>query len=129
MFLTDTTQLDRRTELGKQIGVIENIRGRADRWRAIQKLMFDIHPELRNEDLIHQEAVKVKRLEQRSVTGSSKSGSIRSLYSMPDYLYRALQVMDPEFQKLQSGNDAPSTKKFNYAIWSAFPEYRVCERI
>lgn len=123
----NTQTLDKRTQFLNQIQQIENIRGRADRWRAIQKLMFDLHPGLREEDLIHQAAVKDLRIT-ATATGASKSGAMRQLYSMPDYLYRALQMADPEFQKMQSSNDKMTVKKFNYAIWDAFPEYRTCEK-
>lgn len=124
---TDLIQ-DREARI-KAIEAIESIRGRTERWRAIQRLMFDINPRLREDDLIHQEAVKELRLQQISKTGASKSGNMRSLYSMPEYLYRALQAMDPEFQAMQSSNDRLAVRKFNYAVWGAFPEYRISSKI
>lgn len=119
---------DRQARI-KAIEVIESTKGRSDRWRAIQRLMFDINPGLREDDLIHQAAVKELRLKQLSQTGASKTGDFRSLYSMPEYLYRALQAMDPEFQAMQSSNDNLTVKKFNRAIWGAFPEYRIAEKV
>lgn len=101
----------------------------SERWRAIQQLMFKINPELVTEDRIHCVAVAEKRVEQRSLTGSSKSGGMRALYSMPDYLYRALQLMDPTFQKRQEAKDKESVKRLNYKIWRTFPMYRLAEKI
>lgn len=119
---------DRQARI-RAIETIESIRGRSDRWRAIQKLMFDINPHLREDDLVHQEAVKELRLRQLASTGSSKGGDFRSLYSMPEYLYRALQAMDPEFQAMQSSKDNETVKRFNRAIWAAFPEYRTATKL
>lgn len=127
---TDTADLiqDREARI-KAIEKIEKTKGRSERWRAIQKLMFDISPWLREDDIVHQEAVKELRLKQLSRTGASKTGDFRSLYSMPEYLYRALQTLDPEFQAMQSSNDQMSVKRFNRAIWAAFPEYRLAIKV
>jgi hypothetical protein len=123
----DTVTAERK-KYTDEIARIEKLRSRSDRWRAIQKLMFHINPDLREEDLIHQETVKQKRMEQLLSTGATKSGSMRSLYSMPEYLYRALQTIDPEFQALQSSGDTLTVKKFNKIIWELFPEYRIAEK-
>ncbi len=118
-----------RQQLIDHIGYIESISSDAERWRAVQQLMFKITPALVREDRMHCVAVAEKRLELRSQTGSSKSGGMRALYSMPDYLYRALQLLDPKFQKLQASGDRQTVKKFNHKIWGVFPEYRLGEKL
>lgn len=118
-----------RQQLIDYIGTIEELSNDSERWRAIQQLMFKINPDLVKEDRIHCAAVAEKRMEQRSLTGSSKSGGMRALYSMPDYLYRALQIMDPNYQKQQEAKDKESVKRLNYKIWRTFGEYRLAERI
>lgn len=123
------TQVTQRQQLIDYIGKIEAISSDAERWREIQKLMFKINPELVREDQIHCVAVAEKRLEQRAATGSSKTGAMRALYSMPDYLYRALQIMDKNFQKQQEAKDKESVKRLNYKIWRTFSEYRLCDKI
>jgi hypothetical protein len=122
-------QTTQRKQLIDYIGKIEAITSDGERWREIQKLMFKINPALVHEDQLHCVAVAEKRLEQRAATGSSKSGAMRALYSMPDYLYRALQLMDPNFQKQQESRDKESVKRLNYKIWSTFDEYRLCDKI
>lgn len=129
MNITQDPTTTRRQQLVDYIGVIEEIADDAERWRAIQQLMFKINPALVHEDQRHCVAVAELRMEQRALTGSSKSGNMRALYSMPDYLYRALQIMDKTFQKRQEAKDKESVKKLNYKIWSTFPAYRLAEKI
>jgi hypothetical protein len=118
-----------RQQLTDYISKIEAISSESERWREIQKLMFKINPALVTEDQIHCVAVAEKRLQQRAATGSSKTGAMRALYSMPDYLYRALQLIDPNYQKQQESKDKESVKRLNYKVWSTFPEYRISEVI
>jgi hypothetical protein len=121
-----TTQ---RQQLIDYIGTIEELSNDSERWRAIQQLMFKINPELVAEDRIHCLATAERRLQQRSKTGSTKTGSTRAVYSMPEYLYRALQVMDKNFQTQQEAKDKESVKRLNYKIWRTFPEYRLATTI
>ena len=60
-------------------------------------------------------------------TGASKSGSTRKLFSMPQYLYAMLHLVDPEFTAMQ---DNPETsRELNHKLARTFPEYRVAKRI
>lgn len=128
--MNDTTNvINPRQQAIDALQRIEGIADDTERWRAIQRFMFKLHPELVTEDQVHIAAVKGKRLEQRSSTGSSKAGAMRALYSMPEYLYRTLQMADPRFQTMQEAKDKEAVKRFNHKIWKAFPEYRVAERI
>jgi hypothetical protein len=131
MIITNDTHnaINPRQQQLDQIERIEGIVDDGQRWRAIQQFMFKLHPELVTEDRLHCAAVVEKRLEQRSQTGSSKSGAMRALYSMPDYLYRAFQVFDPSFQKTQSSKDRQAIKRLNHKLWRVFSEYRLAEKI
>lgn len=124
-----TNTIDPRQQALDALDRIEQIADDAQRWRAIQQFMFKLHPELVAEDQVHIATVKDVRMSQRAQTGSTKSGSMRQLYSMPEYLYRALQMADPHFQKMQESKDRQTVKKFNHKIWKVFPEYRIAEVI
>lgn len=108
---------------------IEQIADDSTRWRAIQRLMFKLHPQLVHLDQMHLATVKAKRDELRTTTGSTKSLSMRALYSMPEYLYRALQAADPQFRFQQESKDKDVIKSLNYKIWKAFPEYRLASKL
>lgn len=119
--------LDPRIEFDKQV---ERVRGlpQSQRWRAIKALLFSVKPELKEVDRQFCEAIKEEReFEMLTVTGSSKSGSTRRLYSMPQYMYAMLHLIDPEFTKLQASPD--TEKKLNLKVAEVFPEYRLCQKV
>ena len=121
---------------------IEKIQNQADRYRAIQKLMFKLNPALVEQDRLHCAAVAdilmatetrtwaTAKEQAMGMSHKSRGGSrIRQLYSMPEYLYRALQAFEPEFQRIQSSDDKEENRKLNYTIWKIFPEYRMCREL
>jgi hypothetical protein len=60
-------------------------------------------------------------------TGASKSGSTRKLFSMPQYLYAMLHLIDPEFTAMQENRE--TSRELNHKLARAFPEYRTAKRI
>jgi hypothetical protein len=96
----------------------------AERWAGIKRLLFTIHPEFIQRDLSHSAAVAdIRQFGQLHETGSSKSGSMRHLFKIPEYIWHALKA-DPEFVRLQNSNTKEDVKKLHKALWKAFPEYR-----
>lgn len=119
--------VDPRVAFDKEV---ERIRGlpQTKRWRATKELLFKVKPELRALDRDFVQAIREEReLNMLSATGSSKSGSTRRLYSMPQYLYATLHLIDPEFTKLQE--DPETSKKTNLKIAETFPEYCLARKI
>lgn len=98
------------------------------RWRAIKELLFKVKPEFIPLDKSFCDAIREERdFGMLSETGASKSGSTRKLFSMPQYLYAMLHLIDPEFTLLQ---EHPSTSNdLNRKLARAFPEYRLAKRI
>lgn len=125
MLIADPQYAEKRKRAVDYIGQIEKIASKSDRWRAIQKFMFSLNPELVTEDQIHCAEVAERRNDQINKFGSTKNSGMRQLYSMPEYLYRALQTMDPDFQRIQSSGNDVEIRKLNHSIWKVFPEYRV----
>ena len=124
---TTNTALDQRVAFGKEVEKIEKM-PQMQRWRAIKNLVLKVKPELVPLDQEFMASVRVEReLNMLKDTGASKSGSTRALYSMPQYLYAALHLIDPEFTKLQE--DPETSKITNLKIAQAFPEYRLCRKI
>lgn len=119
--------LDPRKAFAKKVERIEAL-PQTQRWRAIKNLLMETKPELREVDRQFVEALKEERqMDMLTETGSSKSGSTRRLYSMPQYMYAMLHLIDPEFTKLQ--DDPETSKKTNLKVAEVFPEYRLCQRI
>lgn len=118
---------DPRIEFDKKVEKIRALPP-TQRWRAIKELLFSVKPELRQVDKEFCDALRQEReFDMLTVTGSSKSGSTRRLYSMPQYMYAMLHLIDPEFTKLQESPD--TSKKTNLKIAEVFPEYRTAQRI
>lgn len=119
--------LDPRVEFDKKV---ERIRGlpQSQRWRATKELLFSVKPELRQVDKDFCAAIREEReFGMLKETGASKSGSTRKLYSMPQYMYAMLHLIDPEFTKLQE--DPETSKKTNLKVAEVFPEYCTAQRI
>ena len=109
---------------------VERIEGlpQMERWRAIKNLLFKVKPELKPIDDDFCAAIRQERnFNMLKDTGASKSGSTRRLYSMPQYMYAMLTVIDPEFQRLSE--DLDHNKDLHRKIARAFPEYRLARKI
>lgn len=116
---------DKRKQRVNKLGHIESL-PQAERWKEIKKLMLDLHPDLREADRYFCEDVARTRNEQLfKDTGASKSGDTRQLISLPDFLYQAFRVADPDFEPTQTSKDPNVVKKLYYKLWEVFPEYRV----
>lgn len=119
--------LDPRKAFAKKVERIECL-PQSQRWREIKRLLFETKPELIEVDRQFIAALQDEReLEMLNDLGASKSGSTRRLYSMPQYMYAMLHLIDPEFTRLQE--DPETSKKTNLKIAEVFPEYRLCRRI
>lgn len=109
---------------------VEKIEGlpQMQRWRAIKELLFKVKPEFIPLDKSFCDAIREEReFGMLKDTGASKSGSTRKLFSMPQYLYAMLHLIDPEFTAMQ---DNPETsRELNHKLAKTFPEYRVAKRI
>jgi hypothetical protein len=46
---------------------------------------------------------------------------------MPEYLYAALHILDPEFTKMQDNPD--TTKQINRKLAHVFPEYSLARKV
>jgi hypothetical protein len=91
--------------------------------------MWNMNPELRADDKLHcEEVARRRREEQMSATGSSKSGSMRVLVSLPEYLYIAIKAADPEFMPMSQSKNKAEIKKLQRRLWTAFPSYRLAEK-
>jgi hypothetical protein len=123
---THQQALDQRQMYVKEIGRIEGL-PQTQRWRAIKNFLLKVKPELRHIDNQFINAIKEERESTLLETGATKSGSTRKLYSMPQYLYAALHLLDPEFTKLQ--DDPESSKAINLKIAKTFPEYAIARKI
>jgi len=120
-------QLEFRTQFGKAVEKIEAL-PQEQRWRPIKDLLFTVKPELKYFDEQLVADIKEQReLNMFSQTGSSKSGDSRALYSMPQYLYAALHVLDPDFTRMQE--DKEYSKILNRKLTKAFPEYALARSI
>jgi len=108
---------------------LEKIEGlpQAERWRAIKNLLFKTKPDLIALDKQFIEGIKDERANMLNDLGSTKSLSTRKLLSMPQYLYAALHILDPEFTRLQE--DPDTATKTNLKLAKVFPEYCLAKRI
>ena len=115
---TEKDALNPRKAFAKEVERIEAL-PQTQRWREIKRLLFRVKPELIEVDRQFIEALKEERqMDMLSETGSSKSGSTRRLYSMPQYMYAMLHLIDPEFTKLQ--DDPKKSKKTKKDFYFSF---------
>jgi len=120
-------ELEYRRQFGEEIRRIEAL-PLEQRWRAIKVLLLKVKPELVPLDREFVQAVREEReLNMLNQTGASKSGSTRALYSMPQYLYAALHVIDKDFTRMQE--DKENNKALNRKIAKVFPEYCLATKI
>lgn len=125
--MTSEQELQRRKDFGNEVARIEGL-PQAQRWREIKKLLFKVKPDLIPLDKQFCDQIREEReTNMLSDTGASKSGSTRALYSMPQYLYAALHVLDPEFTKLQE--DQETSKAINRKLAQVFPEYALARKV
>jgi len=125
--LTDKEALNPKVAFAKEVELIEGL-PQTRRWRAIRELLFKVRPEIRKIDNDFIAAIKEEReTEMLSVTGASKSLSTRRLYSMPQYMYAMLTVVDPDFTRMSE--DPDTTKAFHRKVAKAFPEYCLARKI
>lgn len=125
--MTSEQELAQRKEFGREVARIEGL-PQAQRWREIKNLLFKVKPDLIPLDKEFVQQVREER-EFNLITdsGASKSGSTRRLYSMPQYLYSALHLLDPDFTKMQENHE--TSKKLNLKIAEVFPEYRMARKV
>jgi len=125
--MTSEQELQQRQDFGKAVAKIEAL-PQAQRWREIKNLLFKVKPDLIPLDREFVQQIKEER-ETNLITdtGASKSGSIRALYSMPQYLYSALHVLDPEFTRLQENPE--TSKQTNLKLAKVFPEYTIARKV
>ena len=123
---THKDAINPRKAFAKEVERIEAL-PQARRWRAIKELLFKVKPELKTIDRQFCAGIAEERTGLLNDLGATKSLSTRKLYSMPQYLYAALHLLDPEFTKLQG--DIEQTKSLNLKIAKVFPEYTIAKRI
>ena len=120
-------ELLQRQAFGREVASIEGL-PQAQRWRAIKDLLLKTRPDIAQIDREFCQAVREERENNMfSKTGASKSGDMRALMSLPQYLYAMLHAMDPDFTNLQANPE--TNRKINLKLARAFPEYRLCEKI
>lgn len=125
--MTSEQEIQKRKDFGQEVARIEGL-PQAQRWRAIKELLLKVKPELKPLD--DQFCAQIKEEREHNIftdTAASKSGSTRHLMSMPQYLYAALHVLDPEFTKLQENPE--TTVKINRKLATVFPEYRIARKV
>lgn len=125
--LTDKEALNPKVAFAKEVERIEKM-PQTQRWRAIKELLFKVKPEIRKIDADFVDAIREERdFDMLSATGASKSMSTRRLYSMPQYMYAMLTVIDPDFTRMSE--DPDTTKAFHRKVAKAFPEYCLARKI
>lgn len=125
--MSNEQELQKRQDFGRAVARIEGL-PQAQRWREIKNLLLKVKPDLVPLDQQFVAYIKEEReTNMLSDTGASKSGSTRALYSMPQYLYAALHLLDPDFTKLQEN---PETSKIiNRKLAKVFPEYALARKV
>lgn len=119
--------LDRQSQL-QELERIETL-GQVERWRAIRTLMWNMNPRTQDDDRLHCEEVARRRREEVGTgTGASKSGSMRVLVSLPEYLYLAIKAADPDFMPMSQSKNKAEIRKLQRRLWTAFPGYRLAEK-
>lgn len=112
---------------GKEMERIEKL-PQTERWREIRKLLFKVNPSLVPLDKGHVEAVAEQReFGMLKATGASKSNDMRALLSLPQYVYMAIRVADPDFDDEQKDKDKVTALYRKLA--KAFPEYSLARKI
>lgn len=112
---------------GKEIERIERL-PQIERWQEIRKLLFRINPSLIPLDKGHVEAVAEQRnFGMLKETGASKSNDMRALMSLPQYVYMAIKVADPDFDDEQK--DKQKVTALYRKLTKAFPEYSLARKI
>lgn len=120
-------ELEHRKQFGEAVARIEGL-PQEQRWREIKNLLLKVKPDLVPLDQEFIRAIREEREQNMfSQTGSSKSGDTRALYSMPQYLYAALHVLDPDFTRVQE--DPELSRKINRKLARTFPEYCLARTI
>lgn len=125
--MNSDAELQQRKDFGNQVARIEAL-PQEQRWREIKTLLLKVKPDLIPLDQQFIQGIREEReTNMFSQTGASKSGSTRALYSMPQYLYAALHVLDPDFTKMQENPEL--SKKINRKLAAVFPEYCLATKI
>jgi hypothetical protein len=120
-------EIDPKKAFAAEVERIEKL-PQSQRWREIKTLLFKVKPDLVPYDKAFVKDVAEKRdFNMLKDTGASKSGSTRHLYSMPQYLYAALHLLDPDFTTAQE--DPEQSKNINLKIARTFPEYCLSRKV
>lgn len=114
----------------KDLRAIERIEfmPRPQKWREIRKFVLAKHPKYAAEDREFVQACKELRQKSESSTAASKSLDLRNSMKIPNYVYQALKLLDPEIAVEMSGRNHGLQEKFGEQLYKAFPEYRIARR-
>jgi hypothetical protein len=119
--------LDRQAQI-QEIERFEKL-GQTERWLAIRNFMWMLNPQNKADDKLHCEEVARRRREEGlRATGASKSGAMRVLVSLPEYLYIAIKAADHEFMTMSQSKNKTEIKKLQRRLWTTFPAYRLAEK-
>jgi len=99
------------------------------RWRAIKNLLLDVNPKLKPLDRKFILDVKELRDDQKNDFGANDRHTLRALVEMPKYLYDALIVADPEFNRKMTSKHKGESKALWRKVAKTFPEYRIARKI
>ncbi|MCB1711288.1 MAG: hypothetical protein KDH96_02045 [Candidatus Riesia sp.] len=110
----------------KHLRAIEKIEQmkRPQKWRAIKKLFFELHPEFTQIDADFAKACQEIREKNPDKIGMSKDGTMRNTMKIPQFLYNALIKLDPELMIEMSGRNGKEQELIGKQLYKAFPEYR-----
>jgi hypothetical protein len=115
-----------KKQFAKEVQRIEGL-PQTQRWRAIKKLCLKHNPELREYDKLHMAEVSRQREVRLNDFASNKTQTMRHLMMLPEYLYLAIKLMDPEFEAM---NDDPvQAKPMFLKMARTFPEYSLARKI
>lgn len=112
-----------REQLLQEVARIEGL-PRPEKWHAIRDFTLKMHPGFIPAELDFIAAVtELRESNNFKKTGASKSGDMRHLMKIPQYIYTALIALDPDlFQEMASGNGG--SQQTWRKLYNAFPMYR-----
>lgn len=115
----------------KHLKAIEKIEylPRPAKWRAIKRLVLDVHPTFVAIDDDFAQACKDIRQASQTNTGSTKSLDIRHTMKIPPYIYTALRELDPDLAEEMSGRNHGHQYLIGKQLYKAFPEYRIARTL
>lgn len=111
------------------IGKIDSMASGPNKYRAIYEFALMANPAMKAhvEDVIDE--LKMKKLELRTETASSVSGSTRHLSKYPAGLINLLYVFEPALKADMESKDRDIRKAAARKLARAFPEFTVANKI